>query len=301
MRSKIILVVAILFMATGQGFGETYFNDGGTHNIDYTLADRVQVRNGPSNMPTTVNLLNGGIISGTRLVALEDSLINIYGGSVSRVAAADNSQVTMSNGSVGGYLSATDNAQITMSGGSAAYLQAWGNGQVTMSGGSADSFTAYDSGSHITMSGGSVIGDLYVSGQATMSNGSVGGRLYAAGLVNLSGGSVGGNLEAFTTCLVNWSGGTLAGDIVLDSQSILSIDGTNFAIDGSPVDFGEITSILGGWWEDEPYRLLTGTLANGDIINNQFQIGNDAQIVLVPEPATLLLLGLGGLAIRKRK
>jgi len=41
---------------------------------------------------------------------------------------------------------------------------------------------------------------------------------------------------------------------------------------------------------------MTGTLASGDIINNQFRIGNTAKIVLIPEPATFLLLGLGGLA-----
>ena len=81
----------------------------------------------------------------------------------------------------------------------------------------------------------------------------------------------------------------------------LTIYGSNFAIDGSSVGFGVITSMLGGDYGNEPYRRLTGTLANGDIINNQFQIGNDAKIVLVPEPTMLLLLGLGAVMLRRRK
>ena len=81
----------------------------------------------------------------------------------------------------------------------------------------------------------------------------------------------------------------------------LTIHGSDFAIDGSPVGLGEITSILGGSYWYEPYRRLTGTVANGDIINNQFRIGNDASIVLVPEPATLLLLTLGVLTLRKKR
>jgi hypothetical protein len=69
---------------------------------------------------------------------------------------------------------------------------------------------------------------------------------------------------------------------------------------GTPLGYCEITSILGGNYENEPLRRLTGTLANGDIINNQFRIGETAKIVLVPEPATLLLLGLGAVMVRKR-
>jgi len=46
---------------------------------------------------------------------------------------------------------------------------------------------------------------------------------------------------------------------------------------------------------------LTGTLLSGDPINNQFRIGNNAKIVLVPEPATIVLLGLGGLALLRRR
>jgi hypothetical protein len=79
----------------------------------------------------------------------------------------------------------------------------------------------------------------------------------------------------------------------------LTIDGSSFAINGTPFTSGEIKSILGGTYNFEPYRTLTGTLANGNTINNQFRIGDDASIVLVPEPTTLLSLSLGLCLIRR--
>jgi hypothetical protein len=89
-------------------------------------------------------------------------------------------------------------------------------------------------------------------------------------------------------------------ELVAGGNGKLIINGSNFAIDGTPFVSGQITSILGGDFSNEPSRRLTGILANGDIINNQFLIGNTAEIVLVPEPATLLLLGFGMVMLRRK-
>lgn len=211
------LVLVVLTMITGQGFGVIEYNDGGTHNIDYSIYEKVHVGNGVSGEPTTVNVLNGGNISAppAALSVSQNSKINISGGSVGSFSANDNSKVTMSSGSVEYYyFAAAGNAQIIMSGGTVGgNLQAWGNGQII-----------------------------------------------------LSGGAVMGNLSAY-------------------DSSHITICGSNFEIDGSPVDFGEYfsTDFIGG------SGVLTCTLDSGALLNNSFYISTNASIFLVPEPASLLL------------
>ena len=160
---------------------------------------------------------------------------------------------------------------------------AYDSSQATISSGSVNYLFAYDS-SQETISGGSVI-LLYASNSSQ---------------ITMTGGSISYHLEAFDSSQVTVSGGTITAGLLADNTSKMIIDGSNFAIDGTPVGFGDITSILGGSSAHDPHRILTGTLANGDIINTQFQIGNQAEIVLTPEPATLLLLGLGAAVLRKK-
>ena len=304
-------------MTAGQGFGFTQFKDGATHDINSTINEDVWVDYQAPGMQTTVNLLNGGSIAPPyKLQGFNDSRINMSIGSFSHYLYANgNSQITM-GGTVYQYLYANDNSQITMSGGSVDILYAYNSSRVNMSGGSVgEEFIAYGS-SQVTMSGGSVGLDVPFGGadlsardssrvnmsgglvrgslcglgssQVTMSGGSVSGYLHAYGSsqVTMSGGSVSGYLYAQDSSRVTMSGGTIRNEnlILLEATAILALDGTNFAIDGTPFNFGEITSILGGAYSNEPYRRLTGTLANGDILNNPFQIGNTAKIVLIPAP-----------------
>ena len=156
--------------------------------------------------------------------------------------------------------------------------------QITMSGGTADCMEA-SGNSQAIMSGGTVVGSLFVrdSSQLTMSGGTVGYLFSDGGQTTMSGGRLSETLG-----------------IRLDTGAELIIEGSNFAIDGTLFGFGEITSILGGGYTLEPYRRITGTLSNGDVLNTQFQIGRNASITLVPEPCTLLLLGLGAVMLRRK-
>lgn len=159
--------------------------------------------------------------------------------------------------------------------------------------------------SRINISGGSV-GQLIASynSQVTMTRGSVYSIFgaYDNSQVIISGGSV---YQFYTTQSgqVTMNGGSVDLLIARDSSQI-TISGSNFAIDGIPVNFGKITSILGGGEWIEIDRTLTGILANDDIINSQFRIGNSASIILVPvpEPSGLLTLSLlSGMLYFRRK
>ena len=163
-----------------------------------------------------------------------------------------------------------NNSRINISGGTINYLQIYNSSQVTMSSGTVNDLQTYGS-SQVTISGGTVNGmQTYGSSQVTMSGGTVNGmQTNDSSRITISGGTIGGRF--------------LLG-ISANSSAILIIHGSNFAIDGRPVSPGKIISIIsifGGGCENEPHRLLTGTLANGDIINSQVKIGYDAKIFLV--------------------
>lgn len=172
----------------------------------------------------------------------------------------------------------------------------------------------YDSGdgSKIADISGGSLGGLGAAESSTVNlyAGSV-GNFYAnhSSTANIYGGSV-YNLESYDSSSVGIfggffenharaqdysqiviSGGTFADELLAIDNSIITIYGTDFSIDGFSVGYGEIAVTSG---------ILAGTLASGETINNNFHIYEDATIVLVPEPATVLLLGLGGLALLRK-
>jgi hypothetical protein len=104
------------------------------------------------------------------------------------------------------------------------------------------------------------------------------------GTIEISGGHI-QTLRAIEACQVDITGGDIS-NLFADSSSMIVINGFDFNY-----GYGYIT---------DSYGMLTGTLLSGEMINLNFERLGDAQILLVPEPATLLLFGLGGLVLRKR-
>jgi hypothetical protein len=256
----VVFVTAVLSMAAQQGFGVIDFNDGGTHDISSAINDDVQVAPDYMDMATTVNFLDGSqILSPYGLEGGLNSIINIYGGSI---ASWDTT------------------GQLTMSGGIVTNdCSAGGLGQVSILGGVIDGNVTAGHRCHMTMSGGSIGGSLWADDcSVTMSGGSVTGYLTSTGggEITMAGGSVGGVSAAMGS--VTMSGGLVRGRMAAGDGTI-KIYGTNFAIDGNSVGFGEITNMLG----DGDYK-LTGTLANGDMLNNEIRILEGASIVLAPAP-----------------
>jgi len=145
---------------------------------------------------------------------------------------------------------------------------------VTMTGGSVQAVWSYDS-STLQLQGGNVSVGIYVwnSSNLVMSGGIAAGLELHGGVAHLSGGSITGSLGIF------------------DSASMVYIDGKNF---NSTPNNGWI--ITGNWNDDSStpftiwYRAASAPMPGSP----------GSQIILIPEPATAFLLGLGIALARKR-
>ena len=125
-------------------------------------------------------------------------------------------------------------------------------------------------------------------------NGEIGDGLFSADDCEMiiSGGYINDSIYADDNSIVDIYGGTIGYMIFANDYSSIYIYGHDFQIDGLPVDYGEL-DVSGG--------RLTGTLFYGDYIDNNLDISSTASVILVPEPSTFILLGFGGLILRKRK
>ena len=218
-------------------------------------------------------IASGGSVS--YINAYNSSSVDISDGSVACLIAYNDSSVDISSGSVSNYLIANDNSSVHVSGGSVNnYLSAGDSSSVHISGGSLSQLSANTSGS-VDISGG-LVGGLGTIG--TSSADITGGSVciltadYSSS-VDISGGSVDW-LNALFTSTVTFHGQ----DFVL---------GTGLSLDGDRV-LG--TGILSGEWMD-------GTPWTVEIYTNN----SKATILVTPEPATLTLLAVGGLALLRRR
>jgi hypothetical protein len=133
--------------------------------------------------------------------------------------------------------------------------------------------------------------------QVNMSGGSIGFELftYDYSQAIITGGSIAYDLNSFHDSVIFVSGGSIGDSLNIQNNGRITISGTNFEIDENPVDYGIYTAF------DYPLGTLTGTLSSGELINSDFEIYDDASIFLVPEPATLLLVGIGCLWLRRKR
>lgn len=168
-------------------------------------------------------------------------------------------------------------------------------------------------GSQANISGGSLGSSMiaYSGSQIALTGGSIGEDALAAGgsLFEISGGSVASGLNLYASAVVNVSGGSIADGIIANAGSTLNLFVTDLNIGGEQyaLELGEslIVTERGG-------ALLTATLADGSLLeldlNPFFSQGNDAiatgatlSVTLVPSPASMALLGAGGLLAARRR
>ena len=249
-----------------------------------------------------VNVVGGGAV--TRLYAYDSSTVNISGGNVSwatygGIFAHDSSTVNISSGLAIG-LDASDASTVNISGGgvggfrgAGVYggLDARGTSIVNISDGSVNWIRASDQ-STVNISGGWIDTEGF--------EGSYGVSTYGTSTVNISGGwmpsqynaGIDGGLYTHDSSTVDISCGDVALVRAYDS-SIVTFDGQDFLLGtGLSLDGDKVmgTGILSGKWFD-------GTAWSTSIPYH----AAGATIRVVPEPATLSLLALGGLAMIRRR
>lgn len=195
---SVLAFVGLLCSGLPLTHARMYIDDGGIHNIDFTIPEELWVDRDREVMGTTVNVLDGGCIIGD-LEGFGTSNLNIFGGCI------------------------TDDLQANES----TTLQIFA--------------------------------------------GAIGDTLYVGGGDGLS------------TATARMWGGSFH-ELRVFSGSVMTIFGSDFAVDGSPVDYGELPSLLGGRIDYEPNRRLTGMLSNGDVLDTPFLVGDTAFIVLAPNP-----------------
>ncbi len=174
-----------------------------------------------------------------------------------------------------------NNAKVDMTGGVVtSQFTTWGSSTANVSGGILEALVSVET-SIVNLSGAMQIEGLGVSDSGT---------------VNMFGGNV-GLIEAWNHSTVNLHGGTISNYLLAygTEDLVISIFGYGFNYDPLAGSYrgGQLT---GFWLDDTPFSidLYYDDTPGGPIIDTW------SHITLIPEPATILLLGLGGFLIRKR-
>lgn len=176
--------------------------------------------------------------------------------------------------------------------------------------------------SMITNNGGTIGGRLYLydSSMATINSGVVGGTWtgYEASLniyngtikgdiesmgtakVSIYGGVIEGDVEAWNDCITDIYGGTIDNWLQVYGNGVIYLHGTDFMIGSHALSFGESLRDFGSVNSNEIYGRITGQLQDGSLFDNTFTISilnSNADIIIIPEPASLSLLTFGSIII----
>jgi hypothetical protein len=270
-NASILIVSAILLILNSFAFAyqTMYLNDGGYHKFDYIYDGQVFIDMDNPGVGTQVELVDGGGIAPNKG----------YGS----IAAFNDSKITMSGGQMGWSLSTNDRSKAEITGG---YVGGdFGSTSINrayMSGGSVNAVVAFGAGS-FDISGGIIRWALETQGSTE---------------AIVTGGDI-ARINCLNSSRIYMSGGTISGHIYAgysgeyNNTSLISFYGSDFAINSNPVVLGTYASSYcsGQGW-------VTGTLADGSILNTTFELNGSSDIKFIPEPVTLLLFTFGGLALR---
>lgn len=156
--------------------------------------------------------------------------------------------------------------------------------------------TANTPGTHVDVVDGGTVDSLYAFNNST---------------VTMTGGTITNVLGTYGDGTVTLLGGILNGPLDARENGAIYLNGTGFTVNGTALVNGDKLSDFVSLIENGDYDhytgIIAGTLANGTVLNNAFFIFNTgahagtANIYVVPEPATMCLLALGGLISRRKR
>ena len=176
--------------------------------------------------------------------------------------------------------------------------------------------------SHLTLSGGMVNGDLwfYDNSVGDIVSGNAGyTRVTENSHLKMTGGTVGSYFGVYDNGRAEITGGHLSGVMQITGNALATLSGHDFKIGGQSMSMGQlnISQLVNNGlmqvlsfpeYNNVQYQgNLTGFLSDGSSLNLTLSFthftdsrGNSANLCLIPEPATLVLLWLGGLFLRKK-
>ena len=283
LRLLAMLVIGVAALAGAGPAAATFLNDAGVHTVDALGPfDSILMSNG-----TTANVVAGANvmpppsaangIGQPGISASGKATVNLLGGSI---RAGDFTII----GGFGGIGIEASESSVTISGGS---LRGGDNTSAGGFGGSG--LEAFNS--DVLINGGSILGGDHTDGTLAgagvvllgNSTATITGGVINQGAIGTPLGSVLGRDEA----VVDIHGGFFTGAFRITDNAIFNVFGYDFSFSGISGDF------------------LTGDLADGTPLNVQILIdpglGIDPQLnLLVPEPSTALLLGLGLTTLARR-
>lgn len=136
-----------------------------------------------------------------------------------------------------------------------------------------------------------IVGD---NSRVAINSGSIDTLLVAGnGRVTIDGGRVNNDITVDTYAELDIYGGLIAHLIILEADDpVLRVHGTNFSINGVSTGYGVYANFNGS---------LMGTLSSGETINTVINNEYRGTLILIPEPGTMVMLGMGGLVFRRKR
>lgn len=260
---KSILICIGFAVTISVSMGTVYFNDGQYHCINYEIADVINIDYGLPTVATQVELVNGGSVEG--------------------VGACGDSSFTMSGGQVGWSITSAENSHVTVEGG---YIVADLNVH--------SPYTFIKGGSF--RSGVAMNGCLYISGGLFRDH----VEAYNTGRIIMTGGTITKILWVENNTYARVAGGTIQGDLwaghwFTNYGGFMQLEGHNFVVNGQPIAYGESVKKYADtviYYNDTCLSgRVTGTLSNGDLLDNVFYIWGPGDIQVIEEPAPVAVTG----------